>query len=115
MLLIIFQQCVATSSANAKVVLGLEDDPLGAGYNVRQSKNWHLFRGLFGKGFLNGTQTKLNYVSEQDTDFIFCTSGEEQGLWEYNWSCLLCCIDVHTHTHTYGWDGTTAVLSYLVG
>ncbi|MBP6436233.1 MAG: rod shape-determining protein RodA [Paludibacteraceae bacterium] len=62
-----------------KVVLGLEDDPLGAGYNVRQSKIGIGSGGLLGKGFLNGTQTKLNYVPEQDTDFIFCTIGEEQG------------------------------------
>jgi rod shape determining protein RodA len=62
-----------------KVVLGLEDDPLGAGYNVRQSKISIGSGGFLGKGYLNGTQTKLNYVPEQDTDFIFCTIGEEQG------------------------------------
>lgn len=62
-----------------KVVLGLEDDPLGAGYNVRQSKISIGSGGFAGKGFLNGTQTKLNYVPEQDTDFIFCTIGEEFG------------------------------------
>jgi len=62
-----------------KVVLGLEDDPQGAGYNVRQAKIAIGSGGFFGKGFLNGTQTKLNYVPEQDTDFIFCTIGEEQG------------------------------------
>lgn len=62
-----------------KVVLGLEDDPMGAGYNVRQSKIAIGSGGFTGKGFLNGTQTKLNYVPEQDTDFIFCTIGEERG------------------------------------
>lgn len=62
-----------------KVVLGLEDDPQGAGYNVRQARIAIGSGGFFGKGFLNGTQTKLNYVPEQDTDFIFCTIGEEQG------------------------------------
>lgn len=62
-----------------KVVLGLEDDPQGAGYNVRQAKIAIGSGGFFGKGFLNGTQTKLNYVPEQDTDFIFCTIGEEKG------------------------------------
>jgi rod shape determining protein RodA len=62
-----------------KVVLGLEDDPTGAGYNVNQSKIAIGSGGLTGKGFLNGTQTKLKYVPEQDTDFIFCTIGEEQG------------------------------------
>lgn len=62
-----------------KVLLGLEDDPTGAGYNVNQSKIAIGSGGLLGKGFLNGTQTKLKYVPEQDTDFIFCTVGEEQG------------------------------------
>ena len=62
--------------------LGLEDDPSGAGYNVNQSKIAIGSGGLSGKGFLNGTQTKLKYVPEQDTDFIFCTVGEEQGFWE---------------------------------
>lgn len=62
-----------------KVVLGLEEDPAGAGYNVNQSKIAIGSGGLTGKGFLNGTQTKLKYVPEQDTDFIFCTVGEEEG------------------------------------
>ena len=62
-----------------KVVLGMEDDPTGAGYNVNQSKIAIGSGGLAGKGSLNGTQTKLKYVLEQDTDFIFCTIGEEQG------------------------------------
>lgn len=62
-----------------KVSLGLEDDPGGAGYNVNQSKIAIGSGGLLGKGFLNGTQTKLKYVPEQDTDFIFCTVGEEFG------------------------------------
>lgn len=62
-----------------KIVLGLEDDPQGAGYNVRQSQIAIGSGGVMGKGYLNGTQTKLNYVPEQDTDFIFCTIGEEHG------------------------------------
>jgi len=62
-----------------KVSLGMEDDPMGAGYNVNQSKIAIGSGGLLGKGFLNGTQTKLKYVPEQDTDFIFCTIGEEHG------------------------------------
>lgn len=62
-----------------EVLLGLKDDLSGVGYNVHQSKIAIGSGGLFGKGFLNGTQTKLNYVPEQDTDFIFCTIGEEQG------------------------------------
>ncbi|MDR3119083.1 MAG: rod shape-determining protein RodA [Mediterranea sp.] len=62
-----------------RVVLGMEEDLAGAGYNVNQSKIAIGSGGLTGKGFLNGTQTKLKYVPEQDTDFIFCTVGEEQG------------------------------------
>ena len=62
-----------------EVLLGLKEDLSGAGYNVHQSKIAIGSGGLTGKGFLNGTQTKLKYVPEQDTDFIFCTIGEEQG------------------------------------
>lgn len=63
------------------VLLGLTEDPSGAGYNVNQAKIAIGSGGLMGKGFLNGTQTKLKYVPEQDTDFIFCTVGEEEGFW----------------------------------
>ncbi len=62
-----------------KVLLNMEDDPTGAEYNVNQSKIAIGSGGFLGKGFLNGTQTKLKYVPEQDTDFIFCTVGEEHG------------------------------------
>ena len=62
-----------------EVLLGMKDDPRGAGYNVNQAKIAIGSGGLFGKGFLNGTQTKLRYVPEQHTDFIFCTVGEEEG------------------------------------
>lgn len=62
-----------------RVLLGIEDDITGAGYNVNQSKIAIGSGGLEGKGFMNGTQTKLKYVPEQDTDFIFCTVGEEEG------------------------------------
>ncbi len=62
-----------------KVSLGIEEDLRGAGYNVNQSKIAIGSGGLSGKGFLNGTQTKLKYVPEQHTDFIFCTIGEEEG------------------------------------
>ena len=62
-----------------EVALGMIDDPAGAGYNVNQSKIAIGSGGLLGKGYLNGTQTKLKYVPEQDTDFIFCTVGEENG------------------------------------
>ena len=62
-----------------KVLLNMEEDLRGAGYNVNQSKIAIGSGGMFGKGYLNGTQTKLKYVPEQDTDFIFCTVGEEWG------------------------------------
>lgn len=60
-------------------LLGIESDPYGAGYNVAQSKIAIGSGGFSGKGFLNGTQTKFNFVPEQSTDFIFCTVGEEWG------------------------------------
>lgn len=62
-----------------EIVLGLKADPRGMGYNLDQSKiaigagQWN------GRGFLNGTQTKMGFVPEQHTDFIFCTIGEEWG------------------------------------
>lgn len=62
-----------------EVLLGMNDDVRSAGYNVNQAKIAIGSGGLAGKGFLNGTQTKLRYVPEQDTDFIFCTIGEESG------------------------------------
>ena len=62
-----------------KVALGIEENLRGAGYNVNQSKIAIGSGGVTGKGFLNGTQTKLKYVPEQHTDFIFCTIGEEEG------------------------------------
>ncbi len=61
------------------VLLGVENDIMKEGYNVNQSKIAIGSGGLKGKGFLNGTQTKLKFVPEQDTDFIFCTVGEEEG------------------------------------
>ncbi len=65
--------------ARINELLGIESDPLGAGYNVNQSKIAIGSGGFSGKGFLNGTQTKFNFVPEQSTDFIFCTVGEEWG------------------------------------
>ena len=62
-----------------KVTLGIESDPSGYGYNVNQSQIAIGSGGFSGKGFLQGTQTKYNFVPEQDTDFIFCTVGEEWG------------------------------------
>lgn len=61
------------------VLLNPNADPLGAGWNVTQSKIAIGSGGLSGKGYLNGTQTKFDFVPEQSTDFIFCTIGEEQG------------------------------------
>jgi rod shape determining protein RodA len=61
------------------VLLGKEIDLKGAGYNVNQSKIAIGSGGFFGKGFLQGTQTKYDFVPEQSTDFIFCTVGEEWG------------------------------------
>ncbi len=60
-------------------LLGIEFDPLGAGYNVNQSKIAIGSGEFIGKGFLQGTQTKFDFVPEQSTDFIFCTVGEEWG------------------------------------
>ncbi len=60
-------------------LLGLENDVKGAGYNVNQSKIAIGSGGLLGKGFLQGTQTKFDFVPEQSTDFIFSTVGEEWG------------------------------------
>jgi rod shape determining protein RodA len=61
------------------VFLGKESDIKKAGYNVNQSLIAIGSGGLTGKGFLNGTQTKYDFVPEQSTDFIFCTVGEEWG------------------------------------
>ncbi len=62
-----------------EVLLGLNDDIRDAGYNLHQSKIAIGSGGFFGKGYLQGTQTKYDFVPEQHTDFIFCTIGEEGG------------------------------------
>ncbi|MBO8465758.1 MAG: rod shape-determining protein RodA [Bacteroidetes bacterium] len=62
-----------------EVLLGMEEDPTGVGYNVTQSMIAIGSGGLTGKGFLKGTQTAYGFVPEQSTDFIFCTVGEEWG------------------------------------
>ena len=62
-----------------EVLLGMKEDPAGVGYNVNQSMIAIGSGGLFGKGYLNGTQTTFGFVPEQSTDFIFCTIGEEWG------------------------------------
>jgi rod shape determining protein RodA len=78
------------------VLLGKEYDPKGAGYNVEQSKIAIGSGGFFGKGFLNGTQTKFKFVPAQDTDFIFCTVGEE---WGFLGSTVLIGIYIFLLTH----------------
>lgn len=66
-------------SKRINVLLGIESDPQGAGYNVNQSLIAIGSGGFSGKGYLEGTQTKYDFVPEQSTDFIFCTIGEEWG------------------------------------
>jgi len=61
------------------IVVGMESDPLGTGYNLNQSLISIGSGGFAGKGYLQGTQTKFRFVPEQSTDFIFCTIGEEWG------------------------------------
>jgi len=61
------------------LIIGKEKNNLGSGYNLNQSLIAIGSGGLLGKGYLNGTQTKGNFVPEQNTDFIFCTIGEELG------------------------------------
>ncbi len=61
------------------VLISDDVDTRGAGYNLNQSKIAIGSGGLFGKGYLQGTQTKYDFVPEQNTDFIFCTIGEEWG------------------------------------
>ncbi len=61
------------------IILGVEKDIYGVGYNLHQSKIAIGSGGFFGKGYMQGTMTKYNFVPEQHTDFIFCTIGEEFG------------------------------------
>lgn len=74
-----FSKLQAHQQIRIKVLLNMEQDLRGAGYNVHQSKIAIGSGGFSGKGFLEGTQTKFNFVPEQSTDFIFCTVGEEWG------------------------------------
>ncbi len=76
---VVFSHMMPHQQKRIKVALSIEDDPRDAGYNVNQSKIAIGSGGAAGKGFLKGTQTKLKYVPEQHTDFIFCTIGEEEG------------------------------------
>jgi rod shape determining protein RodA len=76
----VFQNVLqAHQRTRINVLLGKEVDIKGAGYNVQQSKIAIGSGGFWGKGFLQGTQNKFRFVPEQSTDFIFCTSGEEDG------------------------------------
>lgn len=62
------------------IFLDPESDPLGSGYHISQSKIAIGSGGIFGKGFLNGTQSHLDYLPEGHTDFVFATMAEEWGL-----------------------------------
>jgi rod shape determining protein RodA len=76
----IFEHVLADHhQTRVNILLGLEEDPQGYGYNVKQSKTAIGSGGFSGKGFLDGTLTKHKYVPMQSTDFIFCTVGEEWG------------------------------------
>jgi rod shape determining protein RodA len=75
----VFQHLEPHQRSRINVLLGKEMDLKGSGYNVHQSLIAIGSGGFNGKGFLKGTQTKLNFVPEQTTDFIFCTIGEEYG------------------------------------
>ncbi len=82
-----FENILETHQRNRiYVLLGKVEDPRGVGYNVNQAKIAIGSGGLVGKGFLNGTITKADFVPEQETDFIFCTVGEE---WDFVGSLLL--------------------------
>jgi rod shape determining protein RodA len=76
---IVYERLPAYQQKRISTFLNPEADPLGAGYNVVQSKIAIGSGGLLGKGYLKGTQTQLNYIPEQWTDFIFCVPGEEFG------------------------------------
>lgn len=76
---VVFSHMMPHQQKRIQVSLGIVDDPRGDGYNVNQAKIAIGSGGVSGKGFLKGTQTKLKYVPEQHTDFIFCTIGEEEG------------------------------------
>jgi len=76
----VFEDVLQThQQSRIKVLLGMENDPQGSAWNTNQAKIAIGSGGFWGKGFLKGTQTKLKFVPEQDTDFIFCTIGEELG------------------------------------
>ena len=72
--------CTATRSKRVDIFLDPESDPLGAGYHISQSKIAIGSGGIFGKGYLNGSQSHLDYLPEGHTDFVFATMVEEWGL-----------------------------------
>jgi len=76
---IIYSKLPAYQQKRIATFLDPDNDPLGAGYNVIQAKVAIGSGGLFGKGFMHGTQTQLNFIPKQWTDFIFCVPGEEFG------------------------------------
>lgn len=102
------------------IILGLETDTRGIGYNINQSKIAIGSGGFYGKGFLNGTQTKGDFVPEQDTDYIFSTIGEE---WGFIGSSLLVILftlfilrilyRAEKHTATYSRVFSYAFASYI--
>ena len=107
-----------------QVLLGVVTDNSGAGYNVNQSMIAIGSGGFEGKGFMNGTQTKLKYVPEQDTDFIFCTVGEEQGFIGSSAVLLLFLTlilrliylaeqQVYTYSRVYGYCVTSILLFHV--
>ena len=77
---VVFDRVLADHQrSRIEVLLGMKEDPAGVGYNVRQSMIAIGSGGMFGKGYLQGTQTTYGFMPEQSTDFIFCTIGEEWG------------------------------------
>lgn len=75
----VYERIPAYQQKRISTFLNPDLDPRGAGYNVLQSKVAIGSGGLLGKGYLQGTQTQLNFIPEQWTDFIFCVPGEEFG------------------------------------
>lgn len=75
----VFERMPSYQQKRIMTFLNPEADPLGSGYNVLQAKVAIGSGGMFGKGYLKGTQTQLNFIPEQWTDFIFCVPGEEFG------------------------------------
>ena len=106
-------------------LFGKIDDPKGIGYNVNQAKIAIGSGGLYGKGFGKGTQTKLNFVPEQSTDFIFCTIGEEHGFLGTALVILIYCFFIgriiylseksnHTFVRCYGYGIACIFFGHIV-